>query len=64
MLFYAAGVDSLYTKVKSMCKKYADRDDFHIVICAADIIFTYFQDKLGMTHYLLFVGDNDVGVSV
>ena len=38
-----------------------DADDFHITICAADIIFTYFHDKLGMTHYLLFVGDNNVG---
>jgi hypothetical protein len=54
-------VDGLYNWVKSVWKKYIDADDFHIVICTADTFFGYFQDKLGMTHYLLFVGDNDVG---
>jgi len=54
-------LDSIYNAVKSIWRKYVDADDFHIVICAADTIFTYFQDKLGMTHYLLFVGDNNVG---
>jgi len=44
-------------------KKCIDAEDFHVSICAADTIFTYFQDKLGMTHYLLFVGDNNVGKS-
>lgn len=28
---------------------------------AADYIFTYFQYKLGQTHYDMFVGDNDTG---
>ena len=28
-----------------------------------DTIFTYFQDKIGMTHYLFFVGGNDTGKS-
>jgi hypothetical protein len=54
-------LDSLYDRVKSIWKKYVDADDFHIAICAADTLFTYFQDKLGMTHYLLFLGDNNVG---
>lgn len=54
-------LDDLYNWVKSVWKKYIDADDFHIVICAADTFFGYFQDKLGTTHYLLFVGDNDVG---
>ncbi len=54
-------LDTLYDQVKLIWKKYKDADDYHIVICAADTIFTYFQDKLGMTHYLLFVGDNNVG---
>jgi len=39
-------------------KKYVDADDFHISICAADTIFTYFQDKIGLTHYLFFVWVN------
>ena len=49
-------LDTLYRKVKSIWKKYVDADDFHISICAADTIFTYYQDKLGLVHYLFFVG--------
>jgi len=56
-------LDSLYKKVKSIWKKYVDADDFHISICAADTIFTYFQDKIGLTHYLFFVGGNGSGKS-
>ncbi|HSF51250.1 MAG TPA: hypothetical protein VLA74_10860 [Nitrososphaeraceae archaeon] len=56
-------VDSLFKKVKSILKKYIDLDEDFINILAADIIFTYFQDKLGMTHYLLIVGDNNTGKS-
>jgi hypothetical protein len=55
--------DSLYAKLKEIWKKYIDARRDHIIICAADTLFTYFQDKLGMTHYLLFVGDNDTGKS-
>ena len=55
--------DSIYYQIKSMWKKYIDQDEFHTVICAANTFFSYFQDKLGMTHYLLFVGDNDAGKS-
>jgi hypothetical protein len=56
-------LDSLYQKVKSIWKKFIDADDFHISICAADTIFTYYQDRLGLTHYLFFVGDNASGKS-
>jgi hypothetical protein len=56
-------LDSLYRKVKSTWNKYVDADDFHISICAADTIFTYFQDKIGLTHYLFFVGGNNSGKS-
>src|SRR5215831_1878233 len=31
-------LDSLYKKVKAICKKYIEADDFHISMCAADII--------------------------
>lgn len=55
--------DSLYLKVKDIWSKYIDADNDHLTICAADTIFTYFQDKLGMTHYLLYVGDNGSGKS-
>jgi hypothetical protein len=40
-----------------------DADDFHISICAADTLFTYYQDKIGLTHYLFFVGNNSSGKS-
>jgi hypothetical protein len=56
-------LDSLYKKVKSIWENYADADDFHVSICAADTIFTYFQDKIGLTHYLFFVGVNGSGKS-
>lgn len=55
--------DTLYLKVKGIWSKYIDADNDHLTICAADTIFTYFQDLLGMTHYLLFVGDNGSGKS-
>jgi hypothetical protein len=56
-------LDSLYKKVKGIWNKYIDESDFHISICSADTVFTYFQDKLGLTHYIFFIGDNDVGKS-
>jgi hypothetical protein len=56
-------LDALFEKVKNDWKKYFDIDVKTLTLCAADSIFTYFQDKLGMTHYLLFVGDNNTGKS-
>ena len=56
-------LDTLYMKVKSIWKKYVDADDFHISICAADTIYTYYQGKIGLTHYLFFVGNNTSGKS-
>ncbi|MDR4510996.1 MAG: hypothetical protein MRJ93_04745 [Nitrososphaeraceae archaeon] len=54
---------SLFRQVKSIWKKYDDADDFHISICAADTIFSYLQDKIGLTHYLFFIGNNGSGKS-
>ena len=56
-------LDTLYRKVKLIWSKYIDADDFHISICGADTIFTYFQDRIGLTHYLFFIGNNDSGKS-
>ena len=56
-------LDTLYREVKPIWKKYIDADDFHISICAADTIFTYFQDIIGLTHYLFFVGNTNCGKS-
>lgn len=56
-------LDTLYTKVKRIWKKYVDADDFHISMCTADTIFTYYQNIAGMTHYLFFVGGSGSGKS-
>ena len=56
-------LDSQYRKVKGIWRKYIDADDFHISICAADTIFSYSQDRIGLTHYLFFVGNNSCGKS-
>ena len=56
-------MDSLYTEIKSEWRKYVDADDFHLSLCAADTIYTYYQDKMGLTHYLFFIGDNASGKS-
>ena len=55
--------DSIYQKVKAIWIKYIDADNDHLAICSADTIFTYFQDRIGTTHYLFFVGDNNTGKS-
>jgi hypothetical protein len=56
-------IDSLFLKCVAIWQKYIDADNFHILICAADTVFSYFQDKIGMTHYLFFVGNNGSGKS-
>lgn len=56
-------LDSLYTRVKATWRQFIDADDFHISICAADTIFTYYQNIAGMTHYLFFVGGSGSGKS-
>lgn len=56
-------LDSLFFKVRGVWKKYFDTDNLTLDLCAADTILTYFQDRVGMIHYLLFVGDNSTGKS-
>jgi hypothetical protein len=60
---YNENRSNLYRKVKAIWSKYIDADDFHISICAADTFFTYYQDKIGLTHYLFFVGPPGSGKS-
>src|SRR4029079_4728962 len=48
---------------KNIWKKYFENNQETLTLCPADTIFTYFQDTMGMTHYLLFVGDNNSGKS-
>lgn len=54
-------LDSLFQKVKAQWDLYIDNDTEHNIMCAADTIFTYNQDKFGTTHYDYFVGENDSG---
>jgi len=55
--------DTLFSKIKRQWKRYDSESESHISLCSGDCFFTYFQDKLGMTHYLFFVGDNEAGKS-
>jgi len=59
----AETLDTLIVKVSDQWKKYSHADEFENALCAADTIFTYYQDMLGMTHYLFFVGSPDSGKS-
>jgi hypothetical protein len=56
--------DSLFQRVKAILEKYLDTDPDYLTLCASDIILSYFQDKIGLVHYLFFVGDNSTGKSV
>jgi hypothetical protein len=56
-------LEGLYRKTKTIWLKYIDADDFHISICTADTIASYYQDKIGLTHYLFFVGSPGSGKS-
>lgn len=57
-------IDQLYNKIKRIVAKYVDQSDHIISIITADIIFSYFQDRFPTTHYLFFLGDNNVGKSI
>jgi hypothetical protein len=59
----AETIDSLYQKAKSIIKKYNDQDEYKLILLATDLVWSYFQDKFGTTHYVLVVGDNDSGKS-
>jgi hypothetical protein len=56
-------IDSLYLKAKSIVNKYNDQDENKLILLAADIVWSYFQDKFSTTHYVGVVGDNGSGKS-
>lgn len=56
-------LNSLFIKVKVYWNKLIYANEDFINICTANTIFSYFQDKMGMCHYLLIVGDNNTGKS-
>jgi hypothetical protein len=57
-------LDQIYQEVKAIVKKYIAASDVHHTILAGDIVFTYFQDIFGQTHYLYFYGDNGTGKTI
>jgi hypothetical protein len=56
-------LDSLYRKALDIVKLFNDQDNYKQNIIAVDIVWSYFQDKFGTTHYLGVTGDNDSGKS-
>ena len=50
--------DSLYKKNKCIVQKYNDQDPHKSILLAADITWSYFQDKFSTTHYVGVIGDN------
>jgi hypothetical protein len=47
--------------VEFVFKRYVDVEDYYYPILVGDIIWSYFQDRFGYTHYNIFVGDNGSG---
>jgi hypothetical protein len=56
-------LSNLYTSVKSLCKLFVVGDENHITLLSADITYTHYQDRLGLTHYLFFIGKSGSGKS-
>jgi hypothetical protein len=54
---------SLYEKARTFVSMYNDQEEELIVLIASGIVWTYFQDKFGTTHYDEIVGDNGSGKS-
>jgi hypothetical protein len=53
--------DQIFRLVKTIIQKYVVAEDHYLTLLAADIIYTYFQDKFGTTHYVICIGDNSSG---
>jgi hypothetical protein len=56
-------IESLYRTALSIVKKYIDQDEYKQILIATDIVWSYFQDRFGTTHYQGIVGDNGTGKS-
>ena len=59
----AENIESLYRKALSLVKHYNAQDEHKLILMAMDIVWSYFQDKFGTTHYVGIVGDNGSGKS-
>jgi hypothetical protein len=56
-------IESFYLKAKDIVLRYIDQEETIIIILAADIIWSYFQDLFATTHYVNVTGDNETGNS-
>ena len=56
-------MDTLYRKALGIVKLFNDQDEYKQNVIAIDLVWSYFQDKFGTTHYLGVTGDNDSGKS-
>jgi len=54
-------LQSLYDKAKVIVADYCDTEPAYVNLLAADLVFTYFQDRIGMTHYILLIGLPNTG---
>jgi hypothetical protein len=53
---------TLFSKARKCVKTFYDTDnEAHTNLIAADIVFTYFQDRLGKTHYIFLYGKPGTG---
>ncbi len=53
--------DSLFQKILEQIRNYVNIEEHVLVILAADILYSYFQEKFGATHYNIFIGENGSG---
>jgi len=56
-------INSLYQKIKEKIKLFNDVDDQVLSLLSANVIGSYFQDRLSTVHYLFIVGGNGTGKS-
>lgn len=52
---------SLYLTIDKVYRKYVNVEEHYYPILVGDTIWSYFQDRFGTTHYLIFTGDNGSG---
>ncbi len=53
--------DQIFKLVKTIIMKYVVAENHYLTLLAADVIYSYFQDKFGTTHYVICIGDNGSG---
>lgn len=56
-------IESLFKQVLEIVEQYNAQDEYKLILMATDIVWSYFQDKFGTTHYVGVVGDNGSGKS-